>query len=265
MMITGEPLQNYENVKKAVLFMIDDQLFSLSSRQVTVSTVGVVKNMYRLTDDVPHINLALSLHAPNQAVRLKIVPSASAHPIEKLIEAITYHINSNEKLMLQSRPPVKNESRSRQQKRHPIVMIEYILIKDINDRPEHAHELGALLSLKKLNILLNLIPYNPTDVAEDYFPPLPEDVQEFSRICRSPPYDIHTRIRQEMGQDIAGACGQLALVNKSSVDIEDIGKQKGKSTTKVDDGSGGKHWVWSMALVVIPLFTIAYMIKRRRE
>lgn len=94
--------------------------------------------------------------------------------------------------------------------------VEYILIKDINDREEHAMELGRLLAGRRDHVLLNLIPYNPTAVAEDYEPPTEDDVERFHSICKSAPFSIHTRVRHEKGQDIAGACGQLALVNPSS-------------------------------------------------
>lgn len=96
---------------------------------------------------------------------------------------------------------------------HQGVMIEYILIAGLNDQPEHAHELGALLRPLSHAILLNLIPYNPTDVKETFEAPTKEAVTCFQSICMSGPYWVHTRIRQEMGQDIAGACGQLALKN----------------------------------------------------
>jgi len=116
-------------------------------------------------------------------------------------------------------------------------MIEYILIHDLNDQDEHAHELAKLLYSKRQYILLNLIPYNPTDVAESFEPPTEEQVKRFHNICTSDQYRIFTRIRQEMGQDIAGACGQLALVSPGNVseksssvtDIEDVTNKKLKS------------------------------------
>jgi len=86
----------------------------------------------------------------------------------------------------------------------------------MNDREEHAMELGQLLVGRRDHVLLNLIPYNPTAVEEDYEPPSEEDVERFHSICKSAPFSIHTRVRHEKGQDIAGACGQLALVNPSS-------------------------------------------------
>ena len=128
-------------------------------------------------------------------------------------------------------------------------MIEYILIKDINSLEEHAHDLGRLLAPRREYVLLNLIPYNPTTVAEDYKPPSDETVQRFAKICTSDPYRLHTRVRGEKGQDIEGACGQLALVKPgssrrpSSADIEDFGAsgpaKESRPRENLKEGSGG--------------------------
>lgn len=192
---------------------------------MTVSTVGVLKNMYRLSDELPYVNLALSLHAPNQEVRLKIVPTARAVSIEKLMEAVDYHIIKNSQFIdgvpLKSGVPEEKVSQplpqlnsSWKNSKSNGIMIEYILIKGINDLEEHAHELGRLLMSRRGCIMLNLIPYNPTEVAEDFHPPSMDQVNLFADICIAEPYGIHTRVRHEKGQDIAGACGQLAVVNK---------------------------------------------------
>ncbi|CAM9967718.1 unnamed protein product, partial [Ectocarpus fasciculatus] len=216
----GEPLNNFENVKLAVQFMTDPRRFGLSPRHVTVSTVGVVNSMYRLTRELPAVSLALSLHAPTQDIRLKIVPAASAHPIEKLMDAIDNHISC--------RVAAGGEAGN---KKDAMVMIEYILIKDVNDRTEHAHQLAALLAPRREFIILNIIPYNPTEVAEDFHPPTEEQIEKFFRTCANPPYLLHTRRRREMGQDIDGACGQLAVVHRDNGsvtggDIEDIASKK---------------------------------------
>jgi hypothetical protein len=236
--------------------------------------------MYRLSDELPFVNLAVSLHAPNQQVRTDIVPAARAHPIEKLMAAVDYHIVKNIQYVESSRvtaatvvskrskpvlispvidtsteitttaeptatttsitttnsgsdavrcksPPVILKRNSN--KKVGGVMIEYILIRDVNDKNEHAHELAALLTPRKDHVFLNLIPYNPTKVANDYLPPLWEQVDIFHDICRSEPYNIHCRVRREKGQDIAGACGQLALVRMNpksaaerTADLEDL-------------------------------------------
>lgn len=257
MMGMGEPLNNFDNVKAAVEFMIDSRRFAMAARHVTVSTVGVLKNMTRLSDELPNVNLALSLHAPNQTVRISIVPAGRAHHIDRLMEAVDYHILKNGMAPL-SKEVVAAEGAAQgalafslaadpqdqqdqdltnpgRRGRISGVMIEYILIRGINDTDEHAHELAALLLPRRQHLLLNLIPYNPTDVAEDYAPPLKEQVDSFFAICSGAPYFIYTRRRQEMGQDIAGACGQLALVrgnNTSSepaADLEDIGSKKQKN------------------------------------
>ena len=245
----------------------------IAPRHVTVSTVGVLKYMYRLTEDIPNINLALSLHAPNQEIRLKIVPTASNAKIHQLLEAMANHIKHN-KLSLKNESKLnskvdskinlkidftesKNESndlrsnttdlnvdsnvneqfdsiiesnvelKSNSKSKASCVMIEYILIDNINNLPIHAIELSQLLLPYKDNILLNLIPYNPTNVTDLFHPPSSDSVNEFATICKSKPYEIHTRVRQEMGQDISGACGQLAVVSKSKenkhIDMEDYG------------------------------------------
>ena len=238
----GEPLNNFEAVKSAVEFLIDTRLFSLSPRHVTVSTVGVIKNMRRLTEELPQVSLALSLHAPNQEVRLKIVPSAAAHKFEALLAELDYRIsswNSNKGAgkLIENTDGVEDEeeqsstkftSRFKKHVNNAGIMIEYILIKDINDLPEHAEELGAVLKSRREELLLNLIPYNPTDIAEDFQPPSTESVDRFVSILTSEKYRIHTRVRHEKGQDIDGACGQLVVqTNKNStkknLDIEDIG------------------------------------------
>lgn len=202
-------------------YFISSCLLPAAPRHVTVSTVGVLKSMYQLTADLPQLNLALSLHAPNQEVRLKIVPTASSCSIEELMAAVDNHIEQNiltHSLADQKATLKQNGFRP---SRTTGIMIEYILIHNVNDRPEHAHELGRLLAPRREHLLLNLIPYNPTEVAEFYEPPTKEDVSQFFDICRAEPYQIHTRVRHEMGQDVAAACGQLALV-KEGADIEDV-------------------------------------------
>ncbi len=254
----GEPMNNMDALCTSLDFLVDTRLFSLSPRHITVSTVGVVKNMRRLTDEYPTVNLALSLHAPNQEVRLKIVPSASAHKYEDLMLELAHRIaawtanDKGYKLGPAQFGEAENSASDRSSnkltrnfKKHVNgagVMIEYILIKDINVLPEHAHELGKVLSSRREEVLLNLIPYNPTDIAEDFEPPTQESIDEFVRILISDQYRIHTRVRHEKGQDIDGACGQLVVqTNKKnskakSVDIEDTVKGGKKSNRRTELG-----------------------------
>jgi adenine C2-methylase RlmN of 23S rRNA A2503 and tRNA A37 len=278
----GEPLKNYENLKLSIEFLVDNRRFGLSPRHVTVSTVGVLRTMKRLTDECGHVNLALSLHAPNQEIRLQIVPTAISHPIEKLLEAVDYHILIHSRTQTRGgrRIPIKTQSspeddeddkrggEENEEKKKPLkvtsVMIEYILIKDINDRDEHAHELCRLLAPRRHHVLLNLIPYNPTEVPGQAFEaPTQQQINKFYQICTSDEHKIFSRVRQEMGQDIAGACGQLALKSGSKSDqekgqeggrdIEDImsNSQPKASSAPVEKRSAKKKVSSSTSSVVI--------------
>jgi sorting nexin-8 len=211
----GEPLDNYNAVLMAVRAMIDTGRFGLSPSRVTISTVGVVPRLQALAKDLPQIGLALSLHAPTQELRQQIVPTSKAWHIDRIMEATDVFI-------AQQNVNVKSKNR----RRH--VLIEYVLIKDVNDSDQVAHQLGQLLQGK--DILLNVIPYNPTDVPYDYKTPTPERSASFVDITRSV-YGLHTLFRQELGQDIASACGQLVIdskkpCNEPIADMEDIYSSK---------------------------------------
>jgi adenine C2-methylase RlmN of 23S rRNA A2503 and tRNA A37 len=328
----GEPLNNYENVKRAVQCMIDTQRFALSPKHVSVSTVGVVKNMYRLTEELPHVNLALSLHAPNQETRLRIVPAAAMHRIERLMEAVDNHIQRNlygagNPTQSTSRKPAAavvapptvddganadtddeadaaNTSGSNNGNRGSSssnggkmrralekwtgVMIEYILIDAVNNLETHAHELGALLSAnpnRREHIILNLIPYNPTAVAEDYQPPSQESVEKFAAICAAEPYRLKTKVRREMGQDIAGACGQLVVAPQTPRPLRDVedfsdgaaaakrpkatvaaaGRRAGKRN---EDGAENGDLRWraaGVAVLSVSALAAGYFFMRRRR
>ncbi|KAK9806306.1 hypothetical protein WJX72_009538 [[Myrmecia] bisecta] len=205
----GEPLNNYDNVCAAVGLMTDSRYFSLRRSAVTVSTVGVIPRILQLVEDLPGVSLALSLHAPNQALRQSIVPSASAYKIEKLMAAVaTYQERSKQK-----------------------VFIEYVMLAHVNDNPEQAHELGALLQGR--DVVLNLIPWNPIYSPDiDFKAPGPERLIKFHGIVRSE-YGVACTIRQEKGQDIGGACGQLVVEhggqgcssNAAVKDIEELGRR----------------------------------------
>ena len=133
----------------------------------------------------------MSLHAPNQLLRSTIVPSARAYKLDRLMETI----------------------RSYEEASGQRVFFEYVLLSDVNDQPEHAHELGSLLQ-GHLDPVLNLIPWNPVYSRKDGGPlfsaPKEDAVLRFQRIIREE-YGISCTVRQEKGQDISGACGQLVL------------------------------------------------------
>lgn len=181
----GEPLDNYDNLILALQAMIDQSLFSLSPAHICVSTVGVIPNMTRLLSDMPGVKLALSLHAPTQELRKKIVPTSRSWPLDRLMSVLDDINSCGDR-----------------------VMIEYILIRDVNDTLQCAHQLGQLLEGK--DVMVNLIPYNPTDVSHDYKSPLPSQPALFETVIRTC-YGIRTTVRRTMGQDIDGACGQLVI------------------------------------------------------
>lgn len=194
----GEPLQNYPAVLAAVRMMVDSRLFGLSPTHVTVSTVGVIPYIRKMTQDIPNVNLALSLHAPTQELREKIVPSAAQFKLDRLMESISDH---------------QKETGKR-------ILIEYILISEVNDRQEHATLLGNLL--KDLDAHVNLIPYNPTPTNPEFKAPLTDDVRAFHRILFEN-FKIPTTTRTAMGQDVEGACGQLVLAQSKKDSSGDSG------------------------------------------
>jgi 23S rRNA (adenine(2503)-C(2))-methyltransferase len=209
----GEPLNNYEPVAAAIRAMTDTHRFGLSPNHVTLSTVGIIPRMIQVAKEMPNINLALSLHAPNQEVREKFVPAARAFPFDKLIGACDDYMQITGRKIL----------------------IEYCVLAGDNDQPEHAKELAELMEGK--DVTINLIPYNPT-----YNPRLdnPHAAPEMETILNMKQtlyeHGVRTTIRKEKGQDIAGACGQLVVQDKATAggsgaagaDIEDL--MSGKSS-----------------------------------
>mmetsp|Transcript_22979 Transcript_22979/g.32377 ORF Transcript_22979/g.32377 Transcript_22979/m.32377 type:complete len:551 (+) Transcript_22979:113-1765(+) len=223
----GEPLNNYENVLESCKAMIDRRRWNLAHGRVTVSTVGVTPRMKQLTQDLPEVNLALSLHAPNQIMREKIVPTARMYPIQDMIDALDDHMMALTKGRGEDER-VKASKRKR-------AMIEYVMLKGETSNFECAHQLGKLCENKHL--VVNLIPYNQTDVKDKLSCPSNEHMNEFQRIVSS--YGSFCFIRRTMGADIAGACGQLVVEegkkekkSLSVVDIEDSVQNKSKSSEK---------------------------------
>lgn len=179
----GEPLANYPRVLPALRIMLDDFGFGLASRRVTVSTSGMVPNIYQLNKDID-VSLAVSLHAPYDLLRNKLVPLNKKYNIQTLLQACLDYIEG---------------------KRKAKVTFEYTLIKDVNDQPEHARSLVKLLA--KIPCKINLIPFNPF-VGNPYQRSLPESIEKFQNICEKS--RIVTTVRKTRGDDIDAACGQLA-------------------------------------------------------
>ena len=179
----GEPLLNFDNVVRAMDLMMDDFAYGISKRRVTLSTSGVVPALDRL-GEVSDVSLAISLHAPNDALRDQLVPINRKYRIADLLAATRRYLDGL---------PDRRK-----------VTVEYILIDGINDHPEQARELVRLL--RDLPCKINLIPFNPFPESEFRRPPLSR-IKTFQGILSDAGY-IST-IRTTRGEDIDAACGQL--------------------------------------------------------
>ncbi|SFI25542.1 23S rRNA (adenine2503-C2)-methyltransferase [Nitrosomonas sp. Nm34] len=179
----GEPLANFENVVTALDLMLDDNTYGLSRRKVTVSTSGLVPAMDRLRERCP-VALAVSLHAPNDALRDQLVPINKKYPIKMLLAACERY--------LQAAP-------------RDFVTFEYVMLDGVNDSIEHAHELVQLV--KKIPCKLNLIPFN-SFAESGYKRSSPEAIRIFRDALLQA--GLITTVRKTRGDDIDAACGQLA-------------------------------------------------------
>jgi len=195
----GEPLNNYKSMVDSIRLMVDSRLFGLAPSHITVSTVGVTNRIRTLASDLPGVNLALSLHAPNQEIRLAIVPTGRAYPVEKLIAACR---------AWQTQTGGKK------------VFFEYVVLGGINDEVSHALELGELLSKNEIDGVVNLIPWNPTEsgAMEGYQAPAEGKLFAFQRALREA-HGIRCTVRREFGQDINSACGQLVINSGASPSV----------------------------------------------
>lgn len=188
MMGMGEPLQNYAQLLPALRVMLDDHAYGLSRRRVTVSTSGVVPMIDRLAQDCP-IALAVSLHAPLDALRSDLVPLNKKYPIAELLQACARY---------QVAAP------------RDFITFEYCMLDGVNDQPEHARALVALMQTHKLdglNCKFNLIPFNPFPASGLTRSGMPA-VLAFAKILLDA--SMVTTVRKTRGDDIDAACGQLA-------------------------------------------------------
>ena len=183
MMGMGEPLANYDNVVTAMQIMLDDSAYGLSRRRVTLSTSGLVPAMDRLKEDCP-VALAVSLHAPNDALRDIIVPINKKYPIKELMAACNRYLE---------RAP------------RDFVTFEYVMLDGVNDTVEHAHQL--LQVIKHTPCKINLIPFNPFPNS-GYETSKQSHIRVFRDILQQAGYIV--TVRKTRGDDIDAACGQLA-------------------------------------------------------
>ena len=181
----GEPFDNFENLVNFLNVIMDHKGLAIAGKGITVSTSGLADKIYEFADTKIPVNLAISLHAPNNELRTRIMKINRAIPIEKLMKALDYYLeNTNRRLT-----------------------IEYILLKGINDHKKEAEQLAELLNDKKGRLYVNLIPYNPVDEHSQYQRSEEESVLSFYDTLKK--RGINCKIRQEHGTDIDAACGQL--------------------------------------------------------
>jgi len=183
MMGMGEPLLNLDNVIPALRLMLDDNAYGLSRRRVTVSTSGVIPGMDRLRDECP-VALAVSLHAPNDALRDRLVPVNRKYPLRELIAACNRYLEKAPR---------------------DFITFEYVMLDGVNDSETHARELLGIA--KRVRCKFNLIPFNPFPATE-FTRSSPERIRRFAEILQRAGLTVTTR--KTRGDDIAAACGQLA-------------------------------------------------------
>ncbi len=178
----GEPLANYANVMGAIRILHDPACFNLGARRITISTVGVPAKMRDLAHEQLPLNLAISLHAPNEPLRKQLIPWAEHFALNDILNAARYYFDKTGRE----------------------VTLEYILLHNVNDRPEHARELAKLVKTLRANV--NLIRYNEVE-GLPYVRPKSDDVVNFQNILRNA--NVNAHVRKSRGRDIDAACGQL--------------------------------------------------------
>lgn len=209
----GEPLHNYGNVSRALKLLLHHDGINLSSRRVTVSTSGLVPEIYQLAQDFKgQVALAISLHAPDDELRSSIMPINRRYPLRELITALEKY-------------PLAPRRR---------ITIEYTLIRDVNDSVAQARALAHLL--RNVRCKINLIPMNPVE-ASPYQMPTPSQVDAFQSQLWN--LGLSAFVRKQRGDDIAAACGQLALkgelAKKRKLPV--MGASKAEAVDATQDGA----------------------------
>lgn len=181
----GEPFDNFENMTNFINVVKDHKGLAIGSRHITVSTSGLADKIIEFTDSDLQVNLAISLHAPNDELRTRIMKINRAIPLNKLMQAIDYYLDKTKRR----------------------ITLEYILLKGVNDGREHALELAELVGHRRQLANVNLIPYNPVDEHSQYQRSEQESITAFYDTLKK--QGISCSVRLEHGTDIDAACGQL--------------------------------------------------------
>ena len=179
----GEPFLNYDNVLGAIKILNDKDGFNIGARHISISTVGIVEGIKKLSENPLQVNLAISLHAAKDSLRSEIMPINKTQPLKSVLKAVESYFETTRRK----------------------VMFEYIMIAGVNDSLEKARELAELLTgLKSTAFMVNLISYNPTGI---FKASSPEQIKEFKKILQEQGIEVTERFR--FGQGIKAACGQL--------------------------------------------------------
>ncbi|KQL50785.1 23S rRNA (adenine(2503)-C2)-methyltransferase [Heyndrickxia shackletonii] len=181
----GEPFDNFDNLVNFLKIVNNPKGLAIGARHITVSTSGLAPKIYEFADLDLQVNLAISLHAPNNELRTQIMKINRAYPLEKLMPAIDYYL----------------------EKTNRRITFEYILLNDVNDHKEEALQLAKLLKDKRHLAYVNLIPYNPVSEHIQYKRSTKESILTFYDTLKK--NGINCVVRQEHGTDIDAACGQL--------------------------------------------------------
>ncbi|MGY3778974.1 23S rRNA (adenine(2503)-C(2))-methyltransferase RlmN [Isobaculum melis] len=181
----GEPFDNYDHVMSFLKIVNHAKGLAIGARHITVSTSGLAPKIKEFAENGLQVNLAISLHAPNNEIRTSIMRINRSFPIEKLMEAVDYYL----------------------EKTNRRITFEYIMLRGVNDQKEQALELAALLANKRHLAYVNLIPYNSVSEHDQYSRSKKADVQAFHDTLKKK--GINSVIRKEQGSDIDAACGQL--------------------------------------------------------
>lgn len=181
----GEPMLNYNEIIKAIRLLNDKEAFNIGARKISISTVGVIEGIKKLSNENLQLNLAISLHAPNEELRSRIMPVNKKYHLIDVLDTVNKYIEKTKRR----------------------VMFEYIMLKGINDSEECAHELAGVLRqhLKTSLYFINIILYNDTD---EFKPSEQRVIKKFETILENEGVPITQRYR--FGEDIHAACGQLA-------------------------------------------------------
>lgn len=178
----GEPFDNYENVMKFIDIINHPKGMAIGARHITISTCGIIPKIKEFMKEKRQVNLAISLHAPNDSLRSRLMPINKAYPLTELIPVLKEYVDET----------------------HRRLTFEYIMLKGINDQKVHAIELAKLL--RGINCYVNLIPYNETSHIE-YEKSSKERILQFYDTLKKE--KINVTIRREFGSKVMAACGQL--------------------------------------------------------